>query len=88
MSVYLLAAPGSLMVTPDPKGAVARRAVLPSLTPLWVRPPSWTDPGGSTYPAKTLVLECEDRGVPVLIVTAEKDMPWVLGALAAPATRD
>ncbi|NSL43718.1 hypothetical protein [Streptomyces sp. 8P21H-1] len=41
---HLLAADGRLMTTPGHAGAAFRRAVPPTLTPLRVRHPYWTDP--------------------------------------------
>lgn len=79
---YLVAGPAYLASTPDPTGAAFRREVPHTLTPLRVRPPYWTDPDGRPdYDGSALVLECEDNGVPVLIVTHRKNMPWVRGAL-------
>ncbi|MBT2396086.1 hypothetical protein [Streptomyces sp. ISL-100] len=84
---YLVAGPGCLASTPDPTGAFFRREAPHSLTPLRVRPPYWTDPAHPDYDGRALVLECEDNGVPVFIVTHRKKMPWVLGALQPiPAT--
>ncbi|MEV0494151.1 hypothetical protein [Streptomyces atratus] len=79
---YLVADPVHLASTPDPTGAFFRREVPRSLTPVRVRPPYWTDPPDRPdYGGRALVLECEDNGVPVLIVTHRKNIPWVLGAL-------
>ncbi|WP_175407777.1 hypothetical protein [Streptomyces sp. TRM64462] len=79
---WLVAGPGCLATTPDPTGAFARRAVPRTLTPLRARPPYWTDPGaGLAFDGESLVLECEDNGVPVLVITHRTDMPSVLGAL-------
>ncbi|MGW0393524.1 hypothetical protein ACWDYJ_22055 [Streptomyces sp. NPDC003042] len=78
---YLVAGPARLASTPDPTGAAFRREVPHSLTPVRVRPPYLTDPDYPDYGGRTVVLECEDNGVPVLVVTHRKHMPWVLGAL-------
>ncbi|MFD4028984.1 hypothetical protein ACFWVP_00175 [Streptomyces sp. NPDC058637] len=76
---FLVAGPGYLASTPDMTGATLRREVPRSLRPVRVRPPYRTDPEGSD--PRGLVLECDDDGVPVLIVTSRKKMPRVLGAL-------
>ncbi|MFJ6611401.1 hypothetical protein ACIQPT_14120 [Streptomyces sp. NPDC091289] len=79
---YLAAAPGVLATTPDPTGVFHRKAAPRTLTPLRVRPPYLTDPPGRPdYDGRAVVLECEDNGVPVLVVTRRKDAPAVLGAL-------
>ncbi|MFJ9109522.1 hypothetical protein [Streptomyces sp. NPDC102283] len=79
---YLVAGPGVLATTPDPTGAFHRKATPRTLTPLRVRPPYLTDPRGRPdYDGRTVVVECEDNGVPVLVVTHKKDAPAVLGAL-------
>ncbi|MFD8590332.1 hypothetical protein ACFV1B_12430 [Streptomyces sp. NPDC059637] len=58
-----------------------RLAVLGAVAP---RPTGSPDHGG-----RAPVLECEDNGVPVLVVTRREDMPLVLGALRpAPSERD
>ncbi|MFH9264425.1 hypothetical protein ACH4KN_09205 [Streptomyces sp. NPDC017546] len=79
---YLVAGPGALVTTPDPTGAFHRKAAPRTLTPLRVRPPYLTDPAGRPdYDGRAVVVECEDNGVPVLVVTRKKDVPAVLGAL-------
>ncbi len=78
---YLVAGPGVLASTVDPTGASFRHEVSPGLTPIRVRPPYWTDPVRADYGGRSLVLECEDEGVRVLVVTHRKHMPRVLGAL-------
>ncbi|MFI0930357.1 hypothetical protein ACH4RG_01210 [Streptomyces sp. NPDC021019] len=79
---YLVAGPGVLATTPDPTGAFHRKAAPRTLTPLRVRPPYLTDPTGRPdYDGRAVVVECEDNGVPVLVVTRKKDAPAVLGAL-------
>ncbi|WP_033321434.1 hypothetical protein [Streptomyces yerevanensis] len=78
---YLVVGPARLAATPDRTGAADRRHVPPTLTPVRVRPPYWTDPARAGNALRSLVLECEDDGVRVLIVTRGKHMPWVLGAL-------
>ncbi|MFS0694082.1 hypothetical protein [Streptomyces nitrosporeus] len=79
---FLVAGPGLLASTPDPTGVAYRREAPRTLTPVRVRPPYRTDPEGRPdYDGKALVLECEDDGVPVLVVTPRKTMKWVLGAL-------
>ncbi|MEU4176882.1 hypothetical protein [Streptomyces sp. NPDC026589] len=79
---YLVAGPGVLATTPDPTGAFHRKAAPRTLTPLRVRPPYLTDPAGRPdYDGRAVVVECEDNGVPVLVVTRKKDAPAVLGAL-------
>ncbi|MGY3681446.1 hypothetical protein [Streptomyces sp. TE33382] len=83
---YLVAGPAHLSSTPDPAGAAFRRETPPTLTPVRVRPPYLTDPGRPDHTC--LVLECEDDGVPVLVVTRRKTMPWVLGALRTPPNAD
>ncbi|MBC9730621.1 hypothetical protein [Streptomyces sp. TRM68367] len=84
----LLVGPGYLASTPDPTGVAFRREVPPTLTPLRVRPPYWTDPDERPdYTGRVQVLECEDNGVPVLIATHRKHMPWVLGALKPTGVR-
>ncbi|CAL9509663.1 hypothetical protein SUDANB105_03583 [Streptomyces sp. enrichment culture] len=81
----LAAGPTGLATTPDPTGAALRREASPALTPVRARPPYRTDPEFPDYGGKALVLECEDEGVPVLVVTHRKHMRWVLGALRRPA---
>lgn len=76
---YLVAGPALLASTPDPTGTAFRREVPSTLTPVRVRPPYLTDPGRPDH--HCWVLECEDGGVPVLIITRKKTMPRVLGAL-------
>ncbi|MFB7227518.1 hypothetical protein ACFCY9_07385 [Streptomyces fimicarius] len=79
---YLIAGPGLLATTPDPTGVFHRRTAARTLTPLRLRPPYLTDPAGRPdYDGRAVVLECEDNGVPVLVVTRKKDAPAVLGAL-------
>lgn len=79
---YLVAGPGVLATTPDPTGAFHRKAAPRTLTPLRVRPPYLTDPTGRPdYDGRAVVVECEDDGVPVLVVTRKKDAPAILGAL-------
>lgn len=86
---WLVAGPGTLATTPDPTGASFRRAVPGSLRPVRVRPRYRLDPDLPDYDGKAVVLECEDDGVPVFVVTRKKTMPWVLGALeAAGSDRD
>ncbi|WP_105970051.1 hypothetical protein [Streptomyces geranii] len=83
----LIATPGHLATTTGPLAAL-RREMPRGLTPVRVRPPYRTDPAGRPdHGGRALVLECEDDGVPVLIVTHRKHMPLVLGALRpTPAT--
>lgn len=79
---YLVAGPGALATTPDPTGAFHRNAAPRTLTPLRVRPPYLTDPTGRPdYDGRAVVVECEDNGIPVLVITRKKDAPAVLGAL-------
>ncbi|CAL9434702.1 hypothetical protein [Streptomyces sp. enrichment culture] len=78
---HLVVGPGYLASTVDPTGAAYRRAVPDTLVPRRVRPPYWTDREGAGYRGKEWVLECEDGGVRVLLLTDKGDMPWVLGAL-------
>ncbi|MFF0505603.1 hypothetical protein ACFYUH_18645 [Streptomyces fimicarius] len=79
---YLIAGPGLLATTPDPTGVFHRKPAPRTLTPLRLRPPYLTDPTGRPdYDGRAVVLECEDNGVPVLVVTRKKDAPAVLGAL-------
>ncbi|MFG3404258.1 hypothetical protein [Streptomyces sp. NPDC048142] len=79
---YLIAGPGILATPPDPTGVFHRKAAPRTLTPLRIRPPYLTDPTGRPdYDGRAVVLECEDDGVPVLVVTRRKDAPAVLGAL-------
>ncbi|WP_143660111.1 hypothetical protein [Streptomyces sp. WZ.A104] len=79
---FLAAAPGSLATTPDPTGAFHRKETPRTLTPLRLRPPYSADPAGRPdFDGRAVVLECEDGGVPVLIVTRKKDMPKVLASL-------
>ncbi|MEU9190974.1 hypothetical protein AB0D14_42075 [Streptomyces sp. NPDC048484] len=78
---HLLAADGYLAATPGHPGTAFRRVVPRTLTPLRVRHPYWADPSPQAYEGRAWVLECEDDGVPVLIVTHRKHMPWVVGAL-------
>ncbi|WP_408053931.1 hypothetical protein [Streptomyces sp. CMC78] len=79
---YLIAGPGLLATTPDPTGVFHRKPAPRTLTPLRLRPPYLTDPAGRPdYDGRAVVLECEDNGVPVLVVTRKKDAPAVLGAL-------
>lgn len=79
---YLVASPGILATTPDPTGAFHRKAAPRTLTPIRVRPPYLTDPRHRPdYDGRAVVVECEDNGVPVLVVTHRKDAPAVLGAL-------
>ncbi|WP_158791179.1 hypothetical protein [Streptomyces sp. NRRL WC-3549] len=78
---WLVAGPGLLASTPDPTGAAFRREVPRGLRPVRVRPRYRLDPDLPDYEGKAVVLECEDDGVPVLVVTRKKTMPWVLGAL-------
>ncbi|MFE9699479.1 hypothetical protein [Streptomyces sp. NPDC006270] len=79
---YLIAGPGVLATTPDPTGASHRKAAPCTLTPLRVRPPYLTDPAGRPdYDGRAVVVECEDNGVPVLVVARRRDAPAVLGAL-------
>ncbi|MFE7481775.1 hypothetical protein [Streptomyces sp. NPDC057552] len=81
-SVSLIAAPGSLETALDPVSLFHHKKIPNTLTPLRLRPPYLTDPPGRPdYRGRAVVLECEDGGVPVLIVTEKKDMPVVLGAL-------
>ncbi|MEV5339567.1 hypothetical protein AB0K93_13910 [Streptomyces sp. NPDC052676] len=84
---HLVAGPGLLASTPDPTGGFRRREAPPTLTPLRVRPPYHTDPALPEYGGRALVLECDDNGTQVLIVTHRKDMPWILGALDHTAAR-
>ncbi|MBV1938975.1 hypothetical protein KUF83_20805 [Streptomyces sp. BV286] len=79
---HLVAGAGYLASTPGHAGMAHRRSVPGSLTPIRVRHPYWTDPSSPAYEGRAWVLECEDDGVPVLIVTHRKHMPWVVGALA------
>ncbi|MFD6286494.1 hypothetical protein [Streptomyces sp. NPDC060205] len=79
---HLLAAAGLLATTMGHPGVAHRRAVPRTLTPLRVRHPYWSDPSPPDLRGRAWVLECEDEGVPVLIVTQRQHMPWVLGALA------
>ncbi|PSM45173.1 hypothetical protein C6Y14_03605 [Streptomyces dioscori] len=78
---HLLAAPGLLATTMGHPGVAHRRAVPRTLTPLRVRHPYWSDPSPTDLRGQAWVLECEDEGVPVLIVVHRQHMPWVLGAL-------
>lgn len=79
---YLVAGPGVLATTPDPTDAFHHKAAPRTLPPLRVRPPYLTDPAGRpVYDGRAVVVECEDNGVPVLVVTRKKDAPAVLGAL-------
>lgn len=83
---HLVAGPAGLATARDRPRASAPRAVPRTLTPVRVRPPYWTDPAGRPdYDGRVVVLECEDDGVPVLIATRRKKMPWVLGALGTVA---
>jgi hypothetical protein len=82
---HLVAGPAGLATARDWPVASAHREVPRTLTPIRVRPPYWTDPAGRPdYDGRVVVLECEDDGVPVLIATRRKKMPWVLGAVTAP----
>ncbi|WP_143663731.1 hypothetical protein [Streptomyces sp. rh34] len=84
---YLVAGPGVLATTPDPTGAFHRRTAPRALAPLRVRPPYLTDPPGRPdYDGRAVVVECEDNGVPVLVVTRKRDAPAVLGALGPRTT--
>ncbi|WP_411081710.1 hypothetical protein [Streptomyces sp. cmx-18-6] len=85
---FLIAAPGSLVTALAPTGLAHRKETPSTLTPVRLRPPYLTDPPGRPdFRGRAVVLECEDGGVPVLIVTRKKDMPVVLGALRkTPAT--
>ncbi|WP_405501083.1 hypothetical protein OG501_20225 [Streptomyces niveus] len=83
---FLVAGPASLATTPDHTGASFRRPIPRTLTPIRVRPLYWTDPDHLNYGAKALVLECEDGGVPVLLVTSKNTMPWLLSALRTRGT--
>ncbi|MCX4238296.1 hypothetical protein [Streptomyces ortus] len=78
---HLLAAAGRLATTMGHPGAAHRRAVPRTLTPLRVRHPYWSDASPTGLRGEAQVLECEDGGVPVLVVTGREHMPWVLGAL-------
>ncbi|MFF0075208.1 hypothetical protein [Streptomyces sp. NPDC005494] len=79
---FLVAGPGCLASTPDPTGSAYRREVPHTLTPVRVRPPYRTDPADRPdHGGRALVLECEDNGEAVLVVTHRKHMPLVLGAL-------
>ncbi|WP_405821405.1 hypothetical protein OG705_17025 [Streptomyces sp. NBC_00838] len=82
---FLVAGPTSLFSTPDPTGAAFRRRIPDTLSPVRVRPPYWRDPDHHNYGAKAVVLECEDKGTPVLVVTARTNMPWLLGTLGPPS---
>jgi hypothetical protein len=83
-----MAGPGRLMSTPDPTGAYFRHEVPDSLPLIRVRRSFWMDPHRAGHGSRFLVLECEDDGAPVLVVTRRKDMPCVLGALQAPLAPD
>lgn len=83
---FLVAGPTSLWSTPDPTGAAFRRRIPGTLTPVRVRPPYWRDPDHLNYGSKSVVLECEDTGRPVLVVTDRKNMPWLLGTLGSTST--
>ncbi|MFB8350642.1 hypothetical protein [Streptomyces niveus] len=78
---FLVAGPTYLWSTPDHTGATFRRRIPETLTPIRVRPPYWRDPDHLNYSAKAAVLECDDKGTPVLVVTDRKNMPWLLGTL-------
>ncbi len=80
---YVVAAPGLLAATPDPSGRIARRPVPRTLTAVRVRPPYWTDPGPRAAP-DCQVVECRDGATPVYVVTEQRYVPWVLGALQHP----
>lgn len=84
---FLVAGPTSLWSTPDPTGKAFRRRIPTTLTPIRVRPQYWRDPDQPNYGAKAVVLECEDDGRPVLVVTDRKNMPWLLGTLGSTSTR-
>lgn len=75
------AGPARLSATTDPTGATHRREVPRTLTPVRVRPPYWSDYEHMDDARGALVLECEDEGVRVLVVTHRKHMPWLLGTL-------
>ncbi|MEU0134910.1 hypothetical protein ABZ172_12940 [Streptomyces sp. NPDC006296] len=82
---FLVVGPGYLASTPDPTGTTLRRETPGTLTPVRVRPPYTTDPAGRPhYGGRALVLECEDHGEEVLVVTRRQHMPTVLGALGHP----
>ncbi|MFJ3702478.1 MULTISPECIES: hypothetical protein [Streptomyces] len=84
---FLVVGPGYLASTPDPTGSAYRREVPDTLTPVRVRPPYTTDPADRPdYGGRALVLECEDNGEEVLVVTRNKHMPTILGALRHPRT--
>ncbi|WP_406501674.1 hypothetical protein [Streptomyces sp. NBC_00500] len=83
---YLIAAPGLLLTTPDPTGAFARRPVPATLIPVRVRPPYWTDPNCGDYAAESVVIECRDGEMQVVIVTKKENVGWVLGALGSVTT--
>ncbi|HWU08789.1 MAG TPA: hypothetical protein VN520_20810 [Streptomyces sp.] len=79
---FLVAGPACPASTPDPTGSAHRREVPRTLTPVRVRPPYRTDPADRPdHGGRALVLECEDNGEEVLIVTRRRHMPKVLGAL-------
>ncbi|MFE7071764.1 hypothetical protein ACFU96_16950 [Streptomyces sp. NPDC057620] len=80
---HLLVGAGLLAATMGHPGVAHRRAVPRTLTPLRVRHPYWSDPSPPQLRSQACVLECEDEGVPVLIVTDRQRMPWVLGALTS-----
>jgi hypothetical protein len=80
---HLDAGPAGPATARDWPVASAHREVPRTLTPIRVRPSYWTDPAGRPDYDRVVVLECEDDGVPVLIATRRKKMPWVLGALGA-----
>ncbi|MEV0774523.1 hypothetical protein [Streptomyces sp. NPDC050428] len=78
---FLVAGPTSLASSPDHTGATFRRPIPTTLTAVRVRPPYWRDPDHLDYGSKAVVLECEDGGVPVLVVADKKNMPWLLATL-------
>ncbi|WP_328492152.1 hypothetical protein OHS59_04885 [Streptomyces sp. NBC_00414] len=78
---HLMAADGYLATTAGHSGVAHRRVVPRTLTPLRVRHPYWSDPSPPDLRGGARVLECEDDGVPVLVVTHRAHMPWVVGAL-------
>lgn len=83
-ATLVVAPDGSLASTPDPAGVAYRREVPSSLTPLRVRPATWTAPSGDFYGGPgLLILECEDDGVPVYVITRRAHMSLLLGVLQA-----
>ncbi|MEW2065871.1 hypothetical protein [Streptomyces sp. NPDC007346] len=76
--------PVILATTLDPTGVFHRKEVPSTLAPLRLRPPYRTgNPEGPAVDSRSLVLECEDGGVRVLVVARRKGMPVVLGALGS-----